>query len=117
MFFLKAGYVSMQGFDRGAAAAFIMKRLDTKEFRSLAADAKGLIEQTLDADLAYMTKADGTMGEAYYDDDDAFEFILDYVAKLRRTPEKQMDDLCAFIDQYMELAEQYMTEAGLISWD
>ena len=69
------------------------------------------------AELAAVLAADGTMGEAYYDDDDAFEFILDHMAAARRAKEKDMDALAAFVDQYMELQEQYLGQAGLLSWD
>ncbi len=114
--------MDMQGFDREAAVAFMLPRLNTAEFKPLAADAEALLRQALDADFAYMTHAgildrDGLMGDAYYDDDDAFEFILDHVARARRTREKDMDALAAFVDQYMELQEQYLSETGLLSWD
>ncbi len=112
----------MQGFDREAAVAFMLPRLNPAEFKPLAAEAETLLRQALDADLAYMTHAgvldqNGLMGDAYYDDDDAFEFILDHMARARRAGEKDMDVLAAFVDQYMELQEQYLGEAGLLNWE
>ena len=114
--------MEMQGYDREAAAAFMLPKLNKAEFRPLADDAQALLAQAIDADFAYMREAgiltaDGLMGNAYYDDDDAFEFILDHMAKARRAREKDMDALAAFIDQYMELQEQYLSENGLLNWD
>ncbi|MBQ8953737.1 MAG: hypothetical protein IJ048_06440 [Clostridia bacterium] len=114
--------MDMQGYDRKGAAAFMLPKLNKAEFKPLAGDVEALIQQAMDADFAYMADAgilaaDGTMGEAYYDDDDAFEFILDHMARARRAKEKDMDALAAFVDQYMELQEQYLSEAGLLSWD
>ena len=114
--------MEMKGYDRQAAVVFMLPRLNKAEFKPIAAEAQTLIEQAIDADFAYMSgagilAADGTMGEAYYDDDDAFEFILDHMAAARRAKEKDMDALAAFVDQYMELQEQYLGQAGLLSWD
>lgn len=114
--------MDMQGYDREAAAAFMLPKLNRAEFRPIAADAPVLVAQAIDADFAYMKSAgilteEGLMGDAYYDDDDAFEFILDHMARARRAKEKDMDALAAFVDQYMELQEQYLSESGLLSWD
>ena len=114
--------MDMQGYDREAAVSFMLPKLNKAEFKPLAADAQALLGQAIDADFAYMRQAgvltgEGLMGGAYYDDDDAFEFILDHMAKVRRAKEKDMDALAAFIDQYMELQERYLSESGLLSRD
>ena len=114
--------MDMQGYDREGALAFMLPKLNKAEFKPLAAEAETLLAQAIDADFAYMAQAgiltaEGLMGGAYYDDDDAFEFILDHMAGVRRAKEKDMDALAAFIDQYMELQEQYLSDNGLLSWD
>ena len=114
--------MDMQGYSREAAAAFMLPKLNRAEFKPIAADADNLVAQAIDADFAYMHSAgiltdEGLMGGAYYDDDDAFEFILDHMAKARRAKEKDMDALAAFVDQYMELQEAFLRESGLLSWD
>ena len=114
--------MDMQGYDREGAVAFMLPKLNRSEFKPLAAEAETLLKQAVDADFAYMAQAgiltaEGLMGDAYYDDDDAFEFILDHMARARRAKEKDMDALAAFIDQFMELQEQYLNETGLLSWD
>ena len=114
--------MEMLGYDRAAALAFMLPKLNKAEFKPLAAEAEVLLNQAVDADFAYMAHAgiltdEGLMGQGYYDDDDAFEFILEHMAKARRAREKDMDALAAFVDQYMELQEQYLDQAGLLSWD
>ena len=114
--------MDMQGYDRAAAVAFMLPKLNKAEFRPIAAEAETLLAHAIDADFAYMADAgiltaDGLMGQGYYDDDDAFEFILDRMAAVRRAKEKDMDALAAFVDQYMELQEQFLDQAGLLSWD
>lgn len=114
--------MDMQGFDREGAIAFMLPRLNRAEFRPLAAEAETLLRQAVDADLAYMRSAgvltgEGLMGNAYYDDDDAFEFILEHMARVRHAGEKDMDALAAFIDQYLDCQQQYLEQAGLLSWD
>ena len=111
----------MQGFNREKARDYILSRLDKRGFAELSGDAAALTEQAIDADLGYMRQAgvlteDGGMGDAFYDDDDAYEYILDAMSRLRKTPDRQMDSLCDFIEQYMELIERYMTENDLLSW-
>ena len=102
--------MDMQGYSREAAAAFMLPKLNRAEFKPIAADADNLVAQAILTD-------EGLMGGAYYDDDDAFEFILDHMAKARRAKEKDMDALAAFVDQYMELQEAFLSESGLLSWD
>ena len=114
--------MEMKGYDRADAAAFMLPKLDKSEFKSIAAQAEALVAQAIDADFAYMVSAgvldaDGLMGNAYYDDDDAFEFILDHIATARKAKERDMDALAAFVEQYMELQEQYLEKKGLMSWE
>ena len=112
----------MKGYDQEKAVAFILPKLDKKEFKPLAAQAESLVSQAIDADMAYMLHAgvltqDGLMGEAYYDDDEAFEFILEQMARARKMREDAQGPLAAFIDQYMDLQQQFLEESGLMDWD
>ena len=114
--------MDMQGYSREAAAAFMLPKLNRAEFKPIAADADNLVAQAIDADFAYMHSAgiltdEGLMGGAYYDDDDAFEYILDALAGPKKPAEPEMRALSAFVDQYMELQEQYMASADLIDWE
>ena len=107
----------MDGFDREKAAAYILPRLDLKAYRTLGPVAGEVLGQVIAADSAYMAESGVFDGNAYYDDDEAYEYILDRVAAQRRTPEKQMDELCDFIDSYMELQEEFLSQEGLIDWE
>ena len=112
----------MKGYDKEKAAAFILSRLDKKELGPLSAQAEGLVRQAIDADMAYMQDAgilneNGLMGEAYYDDDDAFEFMLDRMARERGLGEDQQGPLAAFIDQYLDLQQQFLEDCGLMAWE
>lgn len=114
--------MTMKGYDREKAAAFILANLDKKEFKPLAPQAAKLVEQAIDADMAYMLHAGvlddkGLMGDSYYDDDEAFEFILERMAKERGLKFDQQGPLAAFVDQYMDLQQQFMEDEGLMDWD
>ncbi len=114
--------MEMKGYDRSEAIAFMLPKLNTAEFKPLAAQAETLVKQAIDADFAYMLSAgvltqDGAMGDAYYDDDDAFEFMLNAIARQRSSSERELDFVAAFIDQYMDLQQQYLEDKGLMSWD
>lgn len=114
--------MEMKGYDRSEAVAFMLPKLDKSEFKPLASQAETLLTQAIDADFAYMLSAgilgeDGLMGNAYYDDDDAFEFILDRMAKVRKAKDREMDFLAAFIDQYLDLQQQYLESKDLMSWE
>ncbi len=114
--------MTMKGYDREQAAAFMLSRLDRRELGPLASHAEGLIRQAIDADMAYMLEAgvlneNGLMGDAYYDDDDAFEFLLERMARERGLNEDQQGPLAAFIDQYMDLQQAFLEAQGLMDWD
>ena len=69
----------MKGYDREDAARAIAARINARAYSDLGIPLDALVRQAIDADLEYMKSAgvlteDGTMGDAYYDDDDAFEF-------------------------------------------
>ena len=66
---------------------------------------------------AGVLEKDGTMGNAYYDDDDAFEFMLDEIGKKRKSNDRELDMIASFIDQYMDLQQAYLEDKGLMSWD
>lgn len=112
----------MQGYDREKAVAFMLQRLDPKEFGPVAERAKELLGAAIDADFAYMTEAgvldaEGLMGDAFYDDDDAYEYILERVSAPLNPSERQMKALSCFVNQFMELQEAFMTGEDLISWN
>ena len=114
--------VTMKGYDKIKAVAFMLPKLDKSEFKPLAAQSEQLLCDAIEADMAYMLRAgvltaDGMMGDEYYDDDDAFEFILERMARARKMSESAQGPLASFIDQYMDLQQLFMEESGLMDWD
>lgn len=112
----------MKGYDKEKAIQFMLPKLIKSEFKPLAPQANELLAQAIDTDMAYMQSAgildkDGMMGDAYYDDDDAFEFILEHMARQRKMKEDAQGPLAAFIDQYMELQQLFLEENGMMDWD
>ena len=112
----------MKGYDPEKAVAFRTPRFDVKEFKPLASRLDRLIRQAIDADMAFMhasgvLNGEGLMGEAYYDDDEAFEFILDRLAKDNHLKDSAQSPLASFIDQYMDLQEAFLSDNGMMDWE
>jgi len=83
-----------------------------------------VIDRAMTKDKAYLEKAgiladegDSQTEEAYYDDDDAFEYILDEILEEGAFPDIPEMKMAQIVDDYMEYNEMYLEEQGLISWD
>ena len=112
----------MKGYDKEKAIAFMLPKLVKAEFKPLSGQCEKLLADAIDADMAYMLKAgvidaEGMMGDSYYDDDDAFEFILEKMARQRKMKEDTQGPLAAFIDQYLDLQQAFLEESGMMDWD
>lgn len=112
----------MNGYDLEKAVAFMTPRFDVKDFKPLAGRLDTLVRQAIDADMAFMHQsgvldAEGLMGDAYYDDDEAFEFILSRLAKENRLSDSAQGPLASFIDQYMDLQEAFLSDNGMMDWE
>ena len=103
----------MRGYDAQRAATEIAGKLDRGRYPEFAGQFDALIRSAVAFDLAFMRES----GEAYYDDDNAFEYILEGIARERGWGEDKMLRLGALIDEYMEAQESYMEAAGLLEWD
>ena len=112
----------MNGYDKAEALAFIVKRIHAKDHPELAFQIENLISQAIDADMDYMHKegvldADGNAGDEYYDDDDAFEHMVEtIVANNKLTPEQAVK-VAALVDDYMDYQQEYLESKGLVEWD
>lgn len=112
----------MKGYNREDAYAFIMSHLNRSLHKELSSQLETLISEAIDADMLYMEKAgvidaEGNGGNAYYDDDDAFEFILDEIVTKHKFDADTAMKVASVLDDYMEFQEQYMDKAGLVGWD
>ena len=114
----------MLGYNREEAEQFILERLVKADFKPVANRSEELVKEAISLDFAYMQSTgviaeDGVMGNAYYDDDEAFEFMFDRMVRARGLSEDDPMNgaLAAFLDQYMDLQQGYLEQAGLMAWD
>lgn len=112
----------MQGYDRQEAVAYMMSRVDKKAHRALAGQLESLLKQAVDLDLRYMRQAgvltpEGLAGDRCYDDDEAFEFLLEEMVRQRGVGEDGEGLIAAFLDDYMDLQQQFLEQKGLLEWD
>lgn len=107
----------MQGYDLEAAVPFIaraMRKAGHKEPQELLED---FIRRAIEADMAYMRETDvidedGLMGSGEYDDDDAFEALLDVLGG-EVSDEDDMNRLAQMLDSYMNAQQDFMEASGL----
>ena len=108
----------MQGYDVNAAVPFIakaMRKAGHKEQQELLED---FIRRAIEADMAYMREIDvidedGLMGDGEYDDDDAFEELLDALGG-DCEDEDEMNRLAQMLDSYMTAQQDFMEASGLM---
>ena len=110
----------MQGYDIEAAVPFIAARMRKAGYKLAQGELEAFIRRAIEADMRYMKECgvlteDGLMGEDEYDDDDAFEVLLDMLAE---DPEDDaaMDALAQLLDGYMEAQQDFMAVSGLMDW-
>ena len=112
----------MHGYDKAEALAFIVKRIHAKDHPDLAFMIESLISQAIDADMDYMHKEgvlddEGNAGDEFYEDDDAFEYMVEtIVANNDLTPEQAVK-VAALVDDYMDHQQAYLESKGLCDWE
>lgn len=92
---------------------WLLKELNTKEFRFLQNRLPELVDSFLTYDLHFMRLTgvldeNGESGENEYDEDEAFEYIYD--AYLSDHPEDDDEDMlvASLLNRYMELQAEYL---------
>ena len=108
----------MQGYDVNAAVPFIAKAMRKAGHKNPQEELEAFIRRAIDADMAYMLETDvidedGMMGEGEYDDDDAFEALLDALAG-DTEDDAQLDRLAQLLDSYMAAQQDFMEASGLM---
>ena len=109
----------MQGYDNEKALAYIKKSIDTKSFSELGPSIDSYLRQSQDLDLRYMREndvldADGFSGDGYYDEDEAFEYIVEEIVKLRGLDDEQAILAAAIVDAYMAAQDAFLRKEGLV---
>ena len=107
----------MQGYDEAAAVAFITKAMRKAGHREPQEELESFIRRAIEADMAYMREIDvidedGLMGEGEYDEDDAFEALLDTLGE-GVTDEDELNRLAQRLDSYMNAQADFLEESGL----
>ena len=112
----------MNGYNKLEAVDFIVKRISEKDHKELAGMIPQLISQAIDADMDFMHKSgvldeEGNAGDEYYEDDDAFEYMVEpIVANNKLTPEQAVK-VAALVDDYMDYQQAYLESKGLCAWE
>lgn len=112
----------MNGYDREEAIAFMKQRVDRKAHAALADQIDSLLGQCIDADMDFMFKTgvldeDGNGGDAYYEDDDAIEFMVEAIVKANKLTPEQAVKVASLVDDYMDLQQDYLESKGLVEWE
>ena len=107
----------MQGYDIEAAVPFIAKAMRKAGHKNSQQELEDFIRRAIEADMAYMREIDvidedGLMGEGEYDDDDAFEALLDVLGE--DADEDGMNQIAQLLDSYMAAQQDFMEVSGLM---
>lgn len=108
----------MTGFNDEALEAMLkkLKEENPKEDIEL---ARKVFNLALTYDVDYMVSAgiikEGEFTDEYYDEDDAFDFIIDRISNA--APDIDGDALAELVEAYFECHDAYMEEIGLLSWE
>ena len=106
----------MKGYDQNAVQYILnaMKEdaVDTK-------NADKIITSAMKCDLMFMEQegiiTDGEYSDSYYDDDDAFDFIIEKLSE--EYPKADPYRLTELLECYFEYHDKYMEENGLLEWN
>ena len=106
----------MQGYDAAAAVPFIARAMRKAGHKLEQAQLEDFIRRAIEADMQYMLETgvldeEGYMGDGEYDDDDAFEALLETIAG---DDEDAMDEIAPLLDSYMQAQQDFMEASGLM---
>ena len=107
----------MQGYDIEQAVSFIAKAMRKAGHKQEQQELERFIRSAIDADMEYMLETgvideQGLMGEGEYDDDDAFEALLDRLAQ--GMDDDAIDQLAQLLDSYMNAQQDFLEASGLM---
>ena len=112
----------MKGYDKDEALRFILTKLDRNAHKELGDQLDGLIAQAIDADMKYMHEngvldENGNAGGSYYEDDDAFEYMVEALVDANTLTPDQAVKVASLIDDYMDIQQEYLESKGLVDWE
>ena len=108
----------MQGYDLEAAIPFIAAKMRKEGIKAQAEELESFIRRAIQADFAFMQEnevltEDGLMGVGEYDEDDAFEAVLDMLCG-EEEDDDVIDKTAQWLDAYMTAQAAFMEECGLV---
>ena len=108
----------MQGYDLEAAIPFIAAKMRKEGIKAQAEELESFIRRAIQADFAFMQEnevltEDGLMGVGEYDEDDAFEAVLDMLCG-EEEDDDVIDNTAQWLDAYMTAQAAFMEECGLV---
>ena len=107
----------MNGLDKQDLCQYIVSHIRPKEHAGIASLIPAAIAHFAEADLEWMRlfgvlDASGTPGENDYDEDEAFEFILDSYLSDHPLDEDESMLIAVLLDSYMPLRDEYFESRG-----
>ena len=107
----------MQGYDIEAAVPFIAAAMVKAGVRAPRAELESFVRRDIGEDFHYMQETgvldeQGYMGEGEYDDDEAFEALLERLAD-GTDDEDALNALAQRLDAYMEAQQAFLERSGL----
>ena len=108
---------TMLGYDKDEALAYILPRVKPELPLNDAAKTQQAIRAMIDAHIRYLHVCGaldeaGDTGEGEYDEDDAFEFILDAVSA--GCTEDEKDALASLVLAFLPCQDDFMDQMGLL---
>ncbi len=108
----------MTGFD-DQTLMYMLDRLKVDKPDADLTAAREIFNLALTYDVDFMVQAgiikDDGFTDEYYDEDDAFDFIIEHISNAR--PEFDAAMLAELIDLYFEYHDAFMEQQGLLSWE
>ncbi len=108
----------MIGFD-DQTLLYMMQRLQADRPDADLVQAREVLNLAMTYDVDFMVQAgiiqDDGFTDAYYDEDDAFDFIIEHISNAH--PEMEASVLSDLLDLYFEYHDSYMEQQGLLSWE
>ncbi|NLV59430.1 MAG: hypothetical protein GXY67_11785 [Clostridiales bacterium] len=108
----------MNGYDRDRAIQYISSHMDRAWAKPFAGQLTAVLDAFITLDFQYMHLAgvldeEGNRGENEYDEDEAFEEILDGYLMNHPCSEERVMELAGLLDQYMEWQRAFLELTGL----
>lgn len=112
----------MRGYNQAEALAFFLQHINRKQHKALEEQLESLLSQAIDADMAYMHEnsvldEEGNAGSGYYEDDEAFEYMVERIVSQNQLTPEQAVKVASLIDDYMDLQQLYLENKGLVEWE